>query len=98
MDFALDRLKEGHWLHVYPEGRVNADKVSEVVIRYRVTQQVVANLPLTSKQKFRFGLAWTGLTRSKQNLCIKVNGRFGTTCIVTLYCDSVEEWQTSNVC
>ena len=32
MDFALDRLKEGHWLHVYPEGRVNANKE---LIRYK---------------------------------------------------------------
>ena len=28
-----------------------------MVIVYRVTHQVVTNLPLTSKQKFRFGLA-----------------------------------------
>ena len=27
---------------------------------YRVTHQVVQNLPLTSKHKFRFGLAWLG--------------------------------------
>lgn len=32
MDFALERLREGHWLHVYPEGKVNADKE---MIRYK---------------------------------------------------------------
>jgi 1-acyl-sn-glycerol-3-phosphate acyltransferase len=26
MDFAVDRLNEGHWLHLYPEGKVNVNK------------------------------------------------------------------------
>ncbi len=26
MDFAVDRLNEGTWLHMYPEGRVNVTK------------------------------------------------------------------------
>ena len=30
------------------------------MLRYRVTHQFVANLPLISKQMFRFGLAWPG--------------------------------------
>ena len=46
--------------------------------RYRVTHQVVTNLPLTSKQKFSFGLAWSGLTRPKQNFGFEFNGRFCT--------------------
>ena len=47
-------------------------------LMYRVTIQLVANLPLTSKQKFCFGLAWPGLARPKRNLCSEVNGRFAT--------------------
>ena len=35
---------------------------------YRVTHQVVVNLPLTTKQKFRFGLARPGQARPKRNL------------------------------
>ena len=43
---------------------------------YRVTIPPVQNLPLTSKQKFRFGLVWPGLARLKRNFCFEVNGRF----------------------
>ena len=46
---------------------------------YGVAHQVVMNLPLTSKQKFRFGLACLGLARPKWNFCYDVNGRFVTT-------------------
>ena len=52
---------------------------------HRVTIQVGPNLPLTSKQKFRFGLAWPGLVRPKRNFCFEVNGRFGPTGMVTLF-------------
>ena len=34
---------------------------------YRVTRLLVQNLPLTSKVKFRFGLAWPGQARPKRN-------------------------------
>ena len=50
---------------------------------YRVTHQVVTNLPLTPKQKFRFGLAWLW-PKPKQNFCFDVNLRFYTTWCVTL--------------
>ena len=43
---------------------------------YRVTHQVVTNLPLTSKQKFRFGLACHGLAKPRRNFSFDVNGRF----------------------
>ena len=32
---------------------------------YRVTIQLVQNLPLTSKQKFRFGLPWPGQAKAE---------------------------------
>ena len=44
---------------------------------YRVTHHVGQNLPLTSKQKFRFGLVWPGLTRPKQNFFWMSTGGFG---------------------
>ena len=52
---------------------------------YRATQHVGSNLPLTPKQKFRFGLACPDLARPKQNFCFDVNGRFEVSCCVTLY-------------
>ena len=45
-------------------------------LMYRVTHHVVQNLPLTSKHKFRFGLARPGQARQKRNFCFEVNGRF----------------------
>ena len=44
--------------------------------RYRVTIHLVQNLPLTSKQKFHFGLACPDLARPKRNFSFEVNGRF----------------------
>ena len=43
---------------------------------YRVTIQLVANLPLTSKQKFRSGLARPGQARPKRNFWFEVLGGF----------------------
>ena len=54
-----------------------------------MTHRVEPNLPLTSKQKFRFGLAWPDLDRPERNLCFDVNGRFGSTRCVTLYLNDV---------
>ena len=45
----------------------------------------VQNLPLTSKLKFRFGLACLGLSRPIRNFCFEVNRRFWTSGIVTLF-------------
>ena len=56
-----------------------AEPESQVTVHlYRVTIPLVQNLPLTSKQKFRFGLARPGQARPKRNFCFKVNGRFVT--------------------
>ena len=43
--------------------------VTDEEVHYRVTHQVVASLPLTSKQQFHFGMPWPGLAKSKQNFC-----------------------------
>ena len=52
---------------------------------YRVTHLLVQNLPLTSKVKFRFGLACPGLARPNRNFTFEVNVRFCTRRWVTLY-------------
>ena len=52
---------------------------------YRVTITLVQNLLLTSKPKFRFGLARAGQGRPKRNFWFEVNGRFRTNVIVILY-------------
>ena len=57
---------------------------------YRVKHQVGLNLRLTSKEKFRFGLACPDLARQKRNFSLDVNGRFEPTWCVTLY------WLTAN--
>ena len=51
---------------------------------YRVTNQVVQNLPLPSKHKFHFGMARPEQARLKRNFRLEVNRRFCTTCCVTL--------------
>ena len=51
--------------------------------QYRVNIQLVTNLLLTSKQKFRFGLSWPG--QAKTELLFYVNGRF----VYNLMCDPV---------
>ena len=52
---------------------------NKVGVLYRVTITLVQNLLLTSKQKFRFGLARAGQVRPKRNFWFEVNGRFATT-------------------
>ena len=47
----------------------------QITSEYRVTHQVGSNFPLTSKQKFRFGLACPDLARPKRNFSFDVNGR-----------------------
>ena len=42
--------------------------------QYRVTIQLMTNLLLTSKQKFRFGLAMPDQARPKRNFCLKSTG------------------------
>ena len=54
------------------------DVAQEMEGNYKVTIQLVANLPLTSKLKFRFGLACPCLARPKRNFGFEVNGRFAT--------------------
>ena len=51
---------------------------STYVLQYRVTHILVQNLPLTSKEKFHFGLACPGLARPKRKFTFEVNGRFCT--------------------
>ena len=45
-------------------------------LNYRVTRLLVQNLPLTSKVKFRFGLARPGQARPKRNFTLKSTGGF----------------------
>ena len=45
-------------------------------VKYRVTITLVQNLPLTSQQKFCFGLTCPALARPKRNFCFEVNRRF----------------------
>ena len=52
---------------------------------YRLTHLVDSNLLLTSKQKFRFGLARSGQARPIRNFCFGGNGRFESRRCVTLY-------------
>ena len=51
---------------------------------YRVTIPLVQNLQLTSRQKFRFGLARPGQAKPKRNFCLEINWRFCTSGMVTL--------------
>ena len=63
----------------------NANELVKAVLIYRVTHLVDSNLLLTSKPKFRFGLARSGQARPIRNLCSDVNGRFESRRCVTLY-------------
>ena len=60
-------------------GSLSVDPFPKPCALYRVTHQVGSNLPLTSKQKFRFGLACPDLARPKRNISFDVNGRFEPT-------------------
>ena len=69
-----------------PDSFVEADNVNTLFTNflnakgiYRVTHHVDSNLPLTSKQKFHFGLACLDLARPKQNFCSDDKGRFEST-------------------
>ena len=72
-----------HYVVYYLSNLLSMNLASALQWMYRVTHQVKPNLPLTSTQKFCFGLAWSG--QAKRNLCFYVNGRFGSTWCVTLY-------------
>ena len=52
-------------------------ELNKLEARYRLTIELVTNLPLTSKQNFR--LAWPVLARPKHNFCYVVNRRLVTT-------------------
>ena len=47
-------------------------------LKFRVTIPLVQHLQLTSRQKFRFGLACPDLARPRRNFCLVVNRRFCT--------------------
>ena len=65
--------------------RVNLDleSICDMYI-YRATEKLDPNLPLMSKQKFQFGLAYPDLASPKRNFCFDVNGRIGSSSSVTL--------------
>ena len=50
-----------------------------ILYHHTVTHLVDSDLLLTSKQKFRFGLARSGQARPIRNFCFDVNGRFEST-------------------
>ena len=45
MSFCLDRLKDGQWLHIYPEGKVNVDK-EYIRLKWGVGQ-LISTAPVT---------------------------------------------------
>ena len=49
-----------------------------------MTHFLDSNLPLTSTQKLRIGLACPDLARQNRNFCVAVNGRFESSRCVTL--------------
>ncbi len=56
VDFALRRLREGGWVHVFPEGRVNLTK-EQVRLKWGVGRLVAdCPLPLTVLPIFHLGL------------------------------------------
>ena len=57
---------------------VVAKPILPLSTEYRVTIPLVQNLRLTSRQKFRFGLARPGQTRPKRNFSLEGNRRFCT--------------------
>ena len=59
----------------FPRENLKLGKVSKKHM-YSVTHHIVQNLLLTSKQKFRFGLARPSRARTKQNFSLKSTGGF----------------------
>ena len=63
----------------------NANELVKAVLIYRVTHLVDSNLLLTSKPRFRIGLACPDRARTKWNFCFDANGRFESTRCATLF-------------
>ena len=66
-DIELPKLNNGEFFGHFDE--LDGRHFLDVTGKYRVTIQLVQNLLLTSKPKFRFGLVCPGLARPKRNFC-----------------------------
>ena len=53
------------WLTSTVRGWITQPRTHFLPSLYRVTHPVVQNLPLTSKQKFRLDLAWSGQAKAE---------------------------------
>ena len=65
-----------HLVLLVPECEMHSTHQGCSGFGYRVTHHVDSNHPLTSKQKFHFGLACPDQARPKRNFCYDFNRRF----------------------
>ena len=76
------------YAYLTSDAEINYQIPTVAALFYRVTHHVDSNLPLTSKQKFRFGLARSGLARPIRNFVLMstggLNQRDVSPCISTL--------------
>ena len=89
----LDEVEENVVARLVPDGEIQHLVICRLKFSslgfilkwiYRMTRLLVQNCPLTSKVKFRFGLARPGQGRPKWNFTFEVNGRFCSRRLVTL--------------